>query len=115
MDNAVKDGKTLRFTAGSAISAGDLVQVGKYNGVAINDVANGASGTLAIEGVFTLVKKAGETHAIGDQLFLETGALTKTNSGALPLIGLAHEVQGTSAAVTTVCQIFPDLRMVEVS
>lgn len=56
MKNFVKDGKMLSWTngTGSAVSSGALVVVGSMPGVAAVDIANGADGELATEGVYTL-------------------------------------------------------------
>jgi predicted RecA/RadA family phage recombinase len=56
MKNFVKEGRMLSWTngTGAAVSAGALVVVGSTPGVAAGDIANGADGELATEGVFTL-------------------------------------------------------------
>jgi len=63
MKNDVQNGDYIEFTAGATITSGQLVQVGSLHGVSVTDVANGAKGTLAMEGVFTLPKL---TAAAGD-------------------------------------------------
>lgn len=109
MQNFVKHGKTVRFTAGSDLSAGDLVQVGKYNLVVQDDVLSGAEGIGDTEGVFELTKVAPLVIAQGDVLYLDTGELTNVDSGSLPLIGLAH-VAALSADILVQCDIQRDLR-----
>ena len=56
MKNYVKDGKTMTYAnaSGVGITSGALVMVGSTPGVAACDIANGESGELATEGVYTL-------------------------------------------------------------
>jgi predicted RecA/RadA family phage recombinase len=51
---------TWTNSTGSAVSSGDPVQVGlRQMGVALVDIANAATGSVALEGVFSLPKAAG--------------------------------------------------------
>lgn len=53
--NYVNDGQVITYSnSGSAISSGDVVIINNIVGVALVDIANGASGSVAIEGVFTV-------------------------------------------------------------
>lgn len=52
--NFVQEGKVIPFTAGAAISSGQVVVVGSMAGVSMGDVANGSVGQLAVEGVFDI-------------------------------------------------------------
>ena len=52
--NYVMEGKVIPFTAGATTTSGQVVVVGSIVGVAMGDVANGAVGQLAIEGVFDI-------------------------------------------------------------
>jgi len=52
----IQNGKTMAWSnaTGSDVSSGDLVNVNGTFGVALADIANGSSGTLAMEGVFEI-------------------------------------------------------------
>ncbi len=90
---------------GSAVSSGDLVPVGGTFGVAQVDIADGASGTLAMEGVYELPaintveisqgnpvyyeaasKKCSPTSE--DQKFVGIAWATKASTGASVLVKL---------------------------
>lgn len=79
MKNYVQNGKNLTITASSAYSSGDFVVEGSIVGVAVTDIANGASGVIACEGVFEGTKASGATLALGDVAYLNsTGKITNT-------------------------------------
>jgi predicted RecA/RadA family phage recombinase len=48
------------------VSAGDVVIVGDIIGVAEDDIADGDTGTLRIEGIFKMPAPAGTAFAAGD-------------------------------------------------
>lgn len=50
--NFIQEGSIIPFTAGAAITSGQVVVVGSLVGIAMGDVANGAVGQLAVEGIF---------------------------------------------------------------
>ncbi len=54
--NLIQNGKTITWNnnTGGAVSSGELVNVNGIFGVALADIANGASGTLATEGVYEI-------------------------------------------------------------
>ena len=103
MKNMIAEGKTLTYTngTGSDIASGDLVIIGTRVGVAAVDIANGASGTVAISGVFEVPKEASLVVAQGDLLYADatSGELDKT-AEAQTLAGYAYAAE--LAASTTV-------------
>lgn len=54
--NMIEKGKTLAWSnaTGSDVSSGELVPVGGTFGIALVDIANGASGALGMEGVYEI-------------------------------------------------------------
>lgn len=52
--NFVHAGRRLKFIAGAAYKAGDLVYNNGFFGVVQDDVASGATGTLILDGVWDL-------------------------------------------------------------
>ena len=53
---AVQAGNVIDYTAGATIASGDVVVIGNIIGVALGDIANGATGSVATRGVFTVPK-----------------------------------------------------------
>lgn len=107
MKNAVGDGMTLEFTAGAAITSGDIVQVGDQLVIAVNDVANGEQGVGRTKGVYNLPCLGTDVVGQGDSLYYDSGnnRLTLTASGN-QWAGTAWAASGNG--VTTVdCNINP--------
>lgn len=65
--NFNQDGQTVTWTngTGSDVASGAAVVIGSQLGVAITDIADGESGAVAMEGVFSLPKTAGSAIALG--------------------------------------------------
>lgn len=96
MKNYVQSGDFIEFTAAADVDSGELVQVGSLFGVAVTDVANGAKGTLALKGVFSLPKATGAAGdavaAAGDPVYFVSGSVTgDDDTGSNPLCGYALE------------------------
>jgi predicted RecA/RadA family phage recombinase len=104
MKNFVQNGDYIEFTAGATITSGQLVQVGSLHGVSITDVANGSTGTLALQGVFTLPKltaAAGDACTAGGPVYFSSGSVSGTDSsGTRKLVG--HSLAAAAQAATTV-------------
>jgi predicted RecA/RadA family phage recombinase len=84
MINFIKNGEFLEITAPAAIDSGDGVLVGDLFGVAVTDIANGAKGNLALEGVFELEKATGDGGAtIWSPAYFDASAkkVTSTSTG----------------------------------
>jgi len=60
----VHDGRSIDYTPGADISAGDVVVQQELIGIAKLDIASGALGDLAVTGVFDVPKTAGVGEAI---------------------------------------------------
>jgi len=65
-DNYVQKGEVIDWTngTGSAVSAGDVIEFTDKIGIAETDIANGATGAVAVEGVFTLSKSTDATAGV---------------------------------------------------
>ncbi|HYF17694.1 MAG TPA: DUF2190 family protein [Ramlibacter sp.] len=84
----VQPGKVMNYTnAGSAITKGSVVKVGKFLGVALVDIANGASGAVQVEGVFEVAKTAGTAWAQGDTVNWDVSASKFDANTATPATG----------------------------
>jgi predicted RecA/RadA family phage recombinase len=78
-----QDGNVLTWTngTGSAVTAGQLIKMSHMLGVALVDIANGSSGAVAVEGVFSGISKvSGAVFAVGEKLIWDISA--NTNAGA---------------------------------
>jgi predicted RecA/RadA family phage recombinase len=64
-----QEGRAINFTAAANIDAGQIVAVGGLKGIAERPVADGALGSLAIEGVFRV---ASDVTTVGAQVTLRT-------------------------------------------
>lgn len=94
MKNYVQEGDCMPFTAGATTTSGQVVVIGNTLGVATTDVANGATGTACIEGVFTVPKVAGAVIAAGESLTWDVSAAAFDDNAAVPASG---DITGASA------------------
>ena len=82
----VQPGEKLTHTAASAISAGDVVEMGDIVGIADVDIANGETGTVTVCGVHTVAKTTGTAWNQGDKLDWDTSA-GEFHKGLTPATG----------------------------
>jgi predicted RecA/RadA family phage recombinase len=68
--NFVQDGRMLDFTNNTSalITFGQVIAVGAVLGVAMDDIAVGESGVIAIDGVFSVPKVSGAMIGQGETL-----------------------------------------------
>lgn len=101
--NYVQEGDVIDFpnTSGATITSGSGVLVGLWLAVALADIPTASTGSVAIEGVFTLPKLSTDVVAIGVALYWDNTnkRLTTTASGNT-LSGFA--VAAAGSGVTTV-------------
>ncbi len=74
MKNYVQDGNVIDYIAGSAISSGDIVVIGPMIGMAVDDIANGATGPVIIEGVVDMPKNTATAMAVGTTPYWDISA-----------------------------------------
>lgn len=99
----VQDGHVLDHTAASAISSGDVVAMGNLVGVALADIASGATGSVQIDGVFTLAKTAGTAWNQGDSLTWDVSAKKFVKGGTAAtgdIVGCAVCAKAAASADT---------------
>ncbi|MHC8493428.1 capsid cement protein [Thalassospira sp. SM2505] len=89
MKNFVQHGATMHWTngTGSDVSSGDVVVVGNQVFIAITDIADGSSGDLSSEGVYTVPKTAGAAITQGDAAIYDVSAGAFVPSSATPATG----------------------------
>jgi len=94
-----QDGNVLTWTngTGSAVTAGQLIKMSHMLGVALVDIANGSSGAVAVEGVFSGISKvSGAVFAVGEKLIWDISA--NTNAGAFDDSAASPGAGGSAAA-----------------
>lgn len=84
--NFSKEGGVIDHTAGSAISSNDVVIMQNLIGIALTDIANGETGSVAIEGVFSLAKNSTTVIAQGELVDWDASA-TQIDTGITPASG----------------------------
>lgn len=84
MKNFYQTGQVIPFTAGADVTSGQIVKVGTLVGVATGDVASGATGQVAIAGVYTLPKASATVFTAGAPAYVSGTAtvVTATATGA---------------------------------
>ena len=87
--NFIQDGKTLNYTAGANIVSGQFVLIGAIGGVAIADIANGATGVVRVKGVFSVPKASGAVTQ-GAKLYWDaTNSVLTTTASGNTIVGVA--------------------------
>lgn len=83
MKGYLRPGDVFMVTAGADIPAGEGVVSGNRFGVAITDIANGATGACQRTGVVNLAKTSANTFAVGAAVYWDnsTKKVTSTASG----------------------------------
>lgn len=104
--NHVQEGKIMTWTngTGSAVAAGEVVVIGTIVGVALGTIANGATGEVAIEEVWTLPKEAPLVISQGDKVYWDdtNNRIDKTDTNVYAGKAFASAI---SAATTVVVKL----------
>ena len=87
--NYVQEGDVINWTngTGSAVVSGQVVAIGQIIGVALVDIADGAAGSVAIEGVFSVPKVSAAVIAAGESLVWDVSAGKFDDNLATPATG----------------------------
>jgi len=72
--NYIQPGEVIDHTAAANISSGAGVLIGKRLGVALGDIKAGATGSVAMKGVYSLPKLGTDNVAQGDELYWDNDA-----------------------------------------
>lgn len=112
--NYVSDGNVINWTngTGSAVSSGDVVATGHCIGVALVDIADGATGSVAVEGVFTVPKVSAAVFTQGEKLIWDASASAFDDSAATPATGditggAVAWIAGANAETTCTVKLTP--------
>lgn len=92
MNNLIQPGNVIDFTATSNITSGSAVKIGGTStsamlGVAATNIANGATGSVAIEGVYDIPKVSGAVIAKGERVLWDVSAGAVDDDAATPAAG----------------------------
>lgn len=102
MKNKVQEGDILVLAAPYIRVSGEAAIIGTIFGVAMQDLANGASGSFATRGVFDLAKAA-VAITLGEAIYWDAAAKLVTNvSAGNTLVGKATQVQAIGDATCRV-------------
>jgi predicted RecA/RadA family phage recombinase len=90
MNNYQQKGDHIAWVNGSGadVVAGQVVAIGHMIGIAVENIANGATGSVAVEGVFNNIPKV--TAAVfvqGEKLIWDASAAKFDDSAATPATG----------------------------
>lgn len=103
--NYIMSGDVLDYTntTGSALASGAMVLIGVRVGVVLSDIANGATGSARVRGVFSIAKLSTDTPAQGAALYWDNTnkRLTTTASGNT-LAGYAAKAAGSGATTVEI-------------
>jgi len=83
-------------STGNNVAAGSVVKMVHTLGVALVDIPNGASGSVAIEGVFAAPKVSAAVFGVGEKLIWDVSAGAFDDSAATPASG---DVTGAAIAM----------------
>jgi len=101
----IVDNTTLQYTnvGATKIDDGDVVSLATRIGIALEDIASAETGSLAVQGTFTLPKKTNEAFTLGQKLYwiVADGALTATAGDNIPA-GWATAAAAETAATASV-------------
>jgi len=109
--NFVQPGEVIDYTAGSNITSGSVVVIGALLGVALADIANGATGSVQIRGVFEVPKVSGAVIAAGESLTWDVSAGAFDDNAATTALGdltgaCAVAVEAAGNGVTAINVLF---------
>lgn len=99
----VHEGEQVDYTPPADVAAGDVVVQGDLVGIARTPIVSGTPGSLAVAGVFDVVKASATVFTAGAKVYWDaTGklAVATDGGGANKLLGKA--VRAAGAGATTV-------------
>lgn len=110
-NNFTQDGNVIDWTnGGTAVSSGDVVVIGSNGdaliGIALVDIANGASGSVAIDGVCEVPKVDAAVIGIGEYVMWDSSAGAFDDNAAVAAAGdvsdgaIAMESKGATTGET---------------
>ena len=110
MKNFVEEGdvKTWTNSTGSNVVSGQVVKMSHMLGIAVTDIADGATGAVRIRCVYTVPKVSAAVFAVGEKLLWDASAGAFDDAAAT---GASGDVMGAAVAwaaganTETTCQV----------
>lgn len=93
--NFIQPGEVFNFIPAADLTSGQVVKMGNSLGVALTDIATGASGSVQTRGVFEVPKVTGAVIKAGESLSWDVSAGKFDDNLATPASG---DVTGAAAA-----------------
>lgn len=108
--NYVREGGNIDWTnGGTAVASGDVVIIGALVAIALVDIANGATGAVATEGVFEVPKKDAAVIAAGETVLFDSLTADFDDNAATPaagdVLGGAWAIEGKGATVSETIKV----------
>src|SRR5690242_15608207 len=102
--NYIQPGDVFLYanSTGDTITSGSVVISGSLVGVALGDIADGDTGSVQCEGVFSIPKTTPLAISQGDKLYYNAGTGKVTKTATDTPIGVAFEDAGSSATTVLV-------------
>lgn len=94
--NYIQEGAVIDYVAGADITSGSVVVAGNIIGVALTDIANTETGSLAISGVFEVPKVSAAVIGQCQSVMYDVSASAFDDNLATPATG---DVSGACVAV----------------
>lgn len=100
----VQAGRTIDYTPGSDVAAGQVIDLGTCVGIAIRDIAANTRGALMVDGVADFLKYTNDAPSAFDLIYWDEGTntATKTSGYGEAVIGRAVSAAGASDATVRV-------------
>lgn len=98
----IQPGDVWDHVAAADIANGEVVEFADSIGVALKAIANGATGPVAVQGVFELAKETGVAFAQGDFLYWDASNNRLDKTGTNIPAGLAAAAAGSAATTARV-------------
>jgi len=106
--NYTAEGKVIQYTCGSSeeVSSGDVVFVNGIPGIALVDIGNSETGSVAVTGAFEVDKHSDSDHGaefkVGSVVFYDTGEGKASVAMGNRMLGYAYEAADKGDATVVV-------------
>jgi predicted RecA/RadA family phage recombinase len=97
----LQEGERIDYTPVADVKAGDVIDLGTFVGIATSAIPANTLGSLVVEGVFDVAKRAGTAAALGDKIYWSVSGLTASNNGTYNDAIMGYAVQPAAAADQT--------------
>lgn len=99
MATKIQDGNVIDYTATADISVGDVIDLTSRIGVALTDIADTEVGAVDLEGVYELTATTATAFSVGDAVYWDGSALTKTDTDTPAGMAVTAKASATAGIV----------------